>query len=676
MKSQERRTILVCSCEKTMPDFGADAERGCPGAGVERAEQLCGRELDRARSVLGGSGTVTIACTQQAPLFGDLAEEAGFSGRVDFVNIRETAGWSAEAAAAGPKVAALLAMAAEPAGDTPIVSVASEGVILVYGRDEVAIEAGRALSERLNVTILLTRPQDVAPPRVWDFPIMRGTVTGATGRVGDFALTVDDLAAPLPSSRDRLVFGPARDGATSHCELVLDLSGGTPLFAADDLLDGYFRADPRDRAGVAEAIARAGEMVGEFDKPRYVDFHADLCAHSRSRIVGCSRCLELCPTGAITPAGDHVAIDPLICAGCGSCAAACPTGAASYTLPAVDGLLRRVRVGLQAYQRAGGRDAVLLFHDGEHGGPLVDALARFGAGLPANVIPVEVNAVTQIGLEAFAAPLAWGAVAVRALSRAKPRHDVGGLLRTIAMADHLAAALGYGFGSAGLVETDDPDRLAEALAGLPRRAVEREIATFMPAGGKRTVLATTFRELHRVAPAPVDVVALPASAPFGGLAINAEGCTLCHSCVAACPTGALSDDPDRPALYFNESACVQCGLCAATCPEHVIALEPRLDFAAWNAPKRLVKEEEPFCCIACGAAFGTRSTIERIVAKLQDSHWMYAGVNARRLDVIRMCDTCRVQAMTEESFDPYASPRAPRTTEDYLRAGTPTDGSA
>ena len=34
---------------------------------------------------------------------------------------------------------------------------------------------------------------------------------------------------------------------------------------------------------------------------------------------------------AITPAGEHVTIDPMICAGCGACAAACPSPARRWT---------------------------------------------------------------------------------------------------------------------------------------------------------------------------------------------------------------------------------------------------------------------------------------------------------------------------------------------------------
>ena len=59
------------------------------------------------------------------------------------MNIRETAGWSKDAAEAGPKMAALIAAAAEPVPDFPLVSLSSDGVTLIYGRDERAIEAAR-----------------------------------------------------------------------------------------------------------------------------------------------------------------------------------------------------------------------------------------------------------------------------------------------------------------------------------------------------------------------------------------------------------------------------------------------------------------------------------------------------------------------------------------------------
>jgi ferredoxin len=120
-------------------------------------------------------------------------------------------------------------------------------------------------------------------------------------------------------------------------------------------------------------------------------------------------------------------------------------------------------------------------------------------------------------------------------------------------------------------------------------------------------------------------------------------------------------------LRFTEDACVQCGLCQATCPEKVITLEPQIDFRPTTASARVLKEEEPFCCVRCGKPFGVKSSIERVVAKLADTHWMYKE-SPNRLELIKMCDDCRVASVTEENFDPYEAPRKlVRTTDDYLR---------
>ncbi|MFQ3622891.1 MAG: 4Fe-4S ferredoxin, partial [Acetobacteraceae bacterium] len=245
--------------------------RACAGARLETARQLCRAELPRFAAALG-RGAVTVACTQETAVFADAAAEAGHGAALDWVNLRESAGWSAEADRAGPKMAALLAGAAVPMPETPVVSYRSEGVTLVYGRDGVAIEAARQLKDRLNLTVLLTRPGPIAPPRATEFPVVRGTIVRASGHLGAFELTVDDYAVPSPSSRARLAFGPPRDGARSRCDVLLDLSGEAPLFPAPHKRPGYLRADPGDPVAVQKAIFRAAELVGTFDKPRFVAF--------------------------------------------------------------------------------------------------------------------------------------------------------------------------------------------------------------------------------------------------------------------------------------------------------------------------------------------------------------------------------------------------------------------
>jgi ferredoxin len=661
------RTIVVCSCEGTMPLDGEAVRCGCRGGAVMTASQLCGAEIDRFRAIAGEGEPLTVGCTQEAPRFIEAAAAAGRQRPIQYVNIRETAGWSSDAAEAGPKMAALLAAANEPMAETPVVSLKSEGVILIYGRGEEAVEAGNLLKDHLDVTVLIRPPAAVAPRPVADFPVAMGAIRAAAGHLGAFDVTVDAFAEAAPSSRGVLAFGPSRDSARSRSDIILDLSGEAPLFSSADLRDGYLRASPDNQAAMLRAVLSARDLVGVFDKPRYVAFDPQSCAHSRSKIVGCTRCLDVCPAGAIAPAGEHVAIDPNICAGCGQCAAVCPTGAASYAAPPPDALMRKLRALLTAYREAGGGNAVVLIHDEDHGAALIDALARFGDGLPAHALPVAVNEVTQIGLEAVAAAFAYGASAMRLLLRARPRHDIAGLRKTVGLAEAVLGGLGFGSGRIGTIETDDPDALGSALRDIPLMPGAPRPASFIPIGRKPGLLRFALRELHLAAPEPAEVVALPELAPFGSVSVDVAGCTLCLACVSACPTGALRDNPERPALSFVEQACVQCGLCKATCPEKVITLKPQFDFRASAASARLLNEEEPFSCIRCGKPFGVKSAIERVVAKLEQSHWMYKD-SPGRLDLIRMCENCRVAQVSQEGFDPYGPPgRAIRTTDDYLR---------
>src|SRR5271156_2692489 len=294
--------MLICSCEDTMPLDAESVRRGCSGSKVTTARQLCGAELDRFRAIAAEGAPLTVGCTQEAPRFSQAATAIGRTRPIQHVNPRDTAGWSSGAAEAGPKMAALLAAADEFLPDAPVVSLKSEGVILIYGRDAEAVEAGNLLKDHLDVTVLIRPPATVTPRAVADFPVVMGRVRAATGHLGAFEITVDAFAQPAPSSRGVLSFGPSRDGARSRCDIILDLSGEASLFPAD-LRDGYLRAPPDNPAELLKAVLKARDLVGAFEKPRYVEFAPQLCAHSRSHIVGCTRCLELCPARAPSPAG-------------------------------------------------------------------------------------------------------------------------------------------------------------------------------------------------------------------------------------------------------------------------------------------------------------------------------------------------------------------------------------
>jgi ferredoxin len=327
--------------------------------------------------------------------------------------------------------------------------------------------------------------------------------------------------------------------------------------------------------------------------------------------------------------------------------------------------MRDLRARLLGTAQAGKSTSVLV-HDALHGTPLVQMLQRH-AELPPSIVPLAVNEVTQVGLETLLAAFLYGAAAVRLLVRAKPRHDLSGLHATIALTESLLDGLGFAGPRVTTIETDDPDELGLALRNIPDLPAARPSSFLTLGTDKAAMRRQVVRQLHRVAPTTPDIIPLPKGAPFGSVDVDTEGCTLCLSCVSVCPTHALQDDGDQPMLRFTEDACIQCGLCQATCPEKVIRLTPRMDFRSSSASARILKSEQPFCCVRCSKPFGVRSIIERVTAKLAEKHWMYKG-SSQRLELIKMCDECRVAAVSELDLDPYGPPRAAlRTTDDYLR---------
>jgi ferredoxin len=404
---------------------------------------------------------------------------------------------------------------------------------------------------------------------------------------------------------------------------------------------------------VADAVFEAAQMVGTFEKPLYVTLADHLCAHSRAGQTGCTRCLDNCPTGAISPDGDHVTIDPMVCAGCGACAALCPSGAITYDAPPAATLLRRMAVLAETFRAAGGEAPRLLIHD-THGAEMIRLAARFGRGLPADVIPLAVEELATAGHAEMLAALASGFAAVDILLSP-------GSERPVLEAEiGLAGAMG-GQGRLRLLDIADPDLLPEALYGTAPEAPG--LTPILPMGNRRQVARLAAQALLPGTTAPLP---LPDGAPYGAVLVDTGACTLCLSCVSLCPSGALMDNPDKPELRFQEDACLQCGLCANICPEDAIALKPQIDLTDAALSQRVLNSEEPFCCIECGKPFGVRSTVEKIMEKLAGKHSMFLETGAGRM--IQMCDNCRVQAQFLSRDNPFASaerPR-PRTTDDYL----------
>jgi len=362
------KKLLLCDC---MGSQKIDATALADGSGLRCSKvytALCTSQIEVAAKELADGDTI-VACQQERAVFEELAAELELDAP-GFVDLRDRAGWGEGDTA--PKMAAL---AAEAALNLPMgksVDVISEGTCLIIG-GEVALDAAAKLCENLAVTVLLDSADLVPTDRRFD--VVVGRLRQAQGALGGFTTTFDALQQVQPGGRGALTLNAPQDGARSECDIILDLSGETALFPAHEKREGYVRADPAHPPSVAAAMMGATQLVGTFEKPLYVRLEPSICAHSRAEKPACSNCLNVCPTGAITSAGEHVSIDPMICAGCGSCSAVCPSGAISYDAPPVDTVFRRLSTLAATYQKAGGVAPRLLVHDGGHGREMISLAA-------------------------------------------------------------------------------------------------------------------------------------------------------------------------------------------------------------------------------------------------------------------------------------------------------------
>lgn len=645
--------IILCDC---MGSQRIDAEAIERASGVTCSKvytALCTLQMAEAATALE-QGNALIACQQERQRFEELADEID-AEPLGFVDLRDRAGWTDGTENPGPKMAALAAEAVLEVPAAKTMDVTSEGLCLILGPAEVALKAAEDLKDILSVTVLLSDAADLPISRGYEAVV--GRLAAATGSLGRFEVTLDGLQEMIPGGRGTPTLTPPQNGAQSECDIILDLRGQPPLFSADKKRDGYVRADPRSLPAVSEAILKASQMVGLYEKPFYVRMETSLCAHSRAEKAACSNCLSVCPTGAISSAGDHVVVDPAICAGCGGCAAVCPSGAISYDAPPVSALFRRLETLASTYRKAGGAAPRLLVTDEDHGPEMVSLAARFGRGLPGDVIPMAVSALAGFGHAEMLAALASGFSGVTVLLSPETERDA--LDRELALAKSMS-----GKGHVALLDVTDPDALSEALYGPGEEGAEGEAVAspILPMGSRRQVARVAAKALNPEA----EVLALPEGAPYGAVQVDLDACTLCLSCVSLCPSGALGDNPDMPQLRFQEDACLQCGLCANICPEKAITLAPQLNLKDDAFTQKVVKEEEPFACIECGALFGVKSTVERIVEKLAGKHSMFANETASRM--IQMCDDCRVNAQYHQENNPFTGGERPkpRTTDDYF----------
>lgn len=346
------------------------------------------------------------------------------------------------------------------------------------------------------------------------------------------------------------------------------------------------------------------------------------CLHHHKREDICHKCVDVCPTHALSIQSKEkqIELSHIHCNECGACVSLCPSGSLDFApLPrksfkAIAGLYK---------------DRIALISSE------IEQLAASGCTLKANILPLALSTthfLDENHLLTLLQETGYGVI----IYTTEPDPHLENIVHFIndifikkygKKAVYICANVNE-IASLSLVIP----RLAEVLVS-PTTSYSNKRQEF----SQRLALIVAGDELGTITPGP--------HLDYGNMVINQDNCSLCLSCADACSSGALIVHAEDNSLRYNPSLCTQCGYCEKTCPEEdCLSLQPQiLTLSPSYFTEKIMARDELFACIECGVQFAPKKAVTKVIKAMTPIF----GQDSLRIKSLSCCSDCKARLMLE-----------------------------